>query len=103
MERMTNKNTENNSQQTREREIAFIAASVAAGCIPCLDHHRQQGLTIGLTQDEILKIARYAHIVRRRAEEHNIGALDTILTGHQQHSSRSSMGSDDSNSSDKCC
>ena len=97
---MNNNDTQINTQRAREREIAFIAASVAAGCILCLEYHRQQALAVGLTQDEFLKIARYAHIVRRKADEHNISALDTVLTGDQLHVSRSPECAD---SSDACC
>ncbi|MFW9853945.1 MAG: carboxymuconolactone decarboxylase family protein [Candidatus Thorarchaeota archaeon] len=103
MELTQNKDIEDNSQRTREREIAFIAASVAAGCIPCLDYHQQQGLAIGLTNDEILKIARYANIVRRKADEHNLGALDTILTGQSLCPSQPSQDPDDSDPAKTCC
>ncbi|MFW9779586.1 MAG: carboxymuconolactone decarboxylase family protein [Candidatus Heimdallarchaeota archaeon] len=103
MELIQNKDIENNTHRTREREIAFIAASVAAGCISCLDYHKQQGLAIGLTKDEILKIARYANIVRRKAEEHNLGALDTILTGQCLRSLHPSEDPEDSDPTKTCC
>ncbi len=65
----------------REKEIAYIAASAAAGCVPCLRHHKQKGLLVGLTQDDIFRIARYAFVIRRKADEFNVGSLDTVLTG----------------------
>ncbi|MHA2296326.1 MAG: carboxymuconolactone decarboxylase family protein [Candidatus Hodarchaeales archaeon] len=63
----------------REIEIAAVAASVAAGCVKCLKYHKGEALAAGLTEDDILKITSNALMIRRKANDFNIGDLDEVL------------------------
>jgi AhpD family alkylhydroperoxidase len=62
----------------REKEIASVAASVAAGCLGCLEYHKQQALDVGVSQDELLKIANISIIIRNKADKKSISDLDSI-------------------------
>ncbi|MFQ5980420.1 MAG: carboxymuconolactone decarboxylase family protein [Candidatus Heimdallarchaeota archaeon] len=64
----------------REKEIAAVAAAVASGCVRCLQYHKKAALVAGITNDELLLIARLAFMVRGKADEFNRGELDDILT-----------------------
>ncbi len=92
-----------NKLTKREKEIAFLAASVAAGCIPCLIHHKLEARASGITQDELLRIARYAFLVRRKADEFNVGKLDTVLTADEIQQIQSEGSSEDLEESSPCC
>ncbi len=66
--------------EKREMIIAAIAASVAGGCIKCLDYHKKSGLKAGLTESDLLEIATLAFKIRDKADEFNRAELDAVLT-----------------------
>jgi len=47
-------------------EMIALSASVAAGCIPCTQHHLVQAEKKGLTKKEIKEIIRIAKMVKQR-------------------------------------
>ncbi|MHA1978620.1 MAG: carboxymuconolactone decarboxylase family protein [Candidatus Hodarchaeales archaeon] len=83
----------------REKEIASVAASVAAGCLRCLEYHKQQALDVGVSQDELLKIAHIAMIIRNKADKYSMNDLDTILLENHNSAIRSTTEPTDS----LCC
>jgi AhpD family alkylhydroperoxidase len=83
----------------RENEIASVAASVAAGCLGCLEYHKQQALDVGVSQDELLKIAHISMIIRNKAEKHNISDLDAIIIDDRKSAIRSNI----KNTNSSCC
>ncbi|MFX0064625.1 MAG: carboxymuconolactone decarboxylase family protein [Candidatus Hermodarchaeota archaeon] len=87
----------------REKEIAFVAASFAAGCIPCLKYHKRQAQAAGLNQDELLKIARYAFNIRQKASLFNISYLDDVLNGDNLLQTERDETSKDSEDITSCC
>ncbi len=64
----------------RETIIAELAASVAAGCIKCLEYHKKGAMAMGLTENDLLDIATLAFKIRDKADEFNRADLDAILT-----------------------
>ncbi|MHA2225802.1 MAG: carboxymuconolactone decarboxylase family protein [Candidatus Hodarchaeales archaeon] len=92
-----------NKLTKREKEITFLAASIAAGCIPCLNHHKLEARAAGITQDELLRIAKYAFLVRRKADKFNIGKLDTVLIDDEIQQIQSEESSEDLEESPPCC
>ncbi|OLS15676.1 MAG: hypothetical protein RBG13Loki_0711 [Promethearchaeota archaeon CR_4] len=60
---------------------AAVAASVAGGCIKCLEYHKQHALKAGFTEEDILEIATLSFKIRDRADELNRAELDAELTG----------------------
>ncbi len=66
--------------EKRELLVAAIAASVAAGCIKCLEYHKKHALMAGLTESDLLEIATLAFKVRDKADEFNRAELDAVLT-----------------------
>jgi AhpD family alkylhydroperoxidase len=65
----------------REFEIASIAASIASGCLPCLEYHKTQSLELGIDLDEIFEICNIALNVRTNAYKHNRMKIDYVLNG----------------------
>ncbi|MHC4141844.1 MAG: carboxymuconolactone decarboxylase family protein [Planctomycetota bacterium] len=53
----------------REREIAAVEISVAAGCKPCTDHHVGAAAKAGATDDKISQAVADALNVRRKAAD----------------------------------
>ncbi|MHC4710468.1 MAG: carboxymuconolactone decarboxylase family protein [Planctomycetota bacterium] len=53
----------------REREIAAVGISVAAGCKPCTDHHVSEAAKAGATDDKISRAVADALNVRRKAAD----------------------------------
>ena len=80
---------------------AAIAASVAGGCIKCLEYHKKHALKAGFTEEDILEIATLAFKIRDRADILNRADLDTILTGNAQGNMQGKTPSSTGNSS--CC
>lgn len=68
----------------REKEIAAVAAAVASGCVRCLEYHKKAALAAGITNDELLIIARLAFMVRGKADGFNRGELDDVLTEREE-------------------
>ncbi len=65
--------------ENRELLIAAVAASVAGGCIKCLEYHKKSALAAGLTESELLEIATLAFKIRDKADEFNRADLDSVL------------------------
>jgi AhpD family alkylhydroperoxidase len=53
----------------REREIAAVGISVAAGCRPCTDHHVGEAARAGATDEETRQAVADALNVRRKAAD----------------------------------
>jgi AhpD family alkylhydroperoxidase len=53
----------------KERELAAVGISVAAGCKPCTDHHVKQARTAGASDEEIKEAVDDAVSVRKSATE----------------------------------
>jgi AhpD family alkylhydroperoxidase len=68
----------------REKEIAAVAAAIASGCIRCLQYHKKAALAAGLTEDELLIIARLAFMVRSKTDKFNRGELDAVLSEDEE-------------------
>jgi AhpD family alkylhydroperoxidase len=83
----------------REREIAFVAASIASGCVSCLEYHRLEALSAGLSTSEIMDIAHYALKVRTQAEKTNLSSLDDLLTEESPNHDNVEKSEQESN----CC
>ncbi len=66
--------------EQREVMIAAVAASVAAGCIKCLEYHKKHAMALGLTDNEMLEIATLAFKIRDKADEFNRAELDAVIT-----------------------
>ncbi|HMF34707.1 MAG TPA: carboxymuconolactone decarboxylase family protein [Candidatus Lokiarchaeia archaeon] len=66
--------------ESRDLIVAAIAASVASGCVRCLEFHKTRALAAGVTEDELLEIATLAFKIRDKADEFNRGELDALLT-----------------------
>ncbi len=60
--------------------IAAIAASVAGGCIKCLEYHKKHALMAGLTESDLFEIATLAFKIRDKADEFNRAELDAVIT-----------------------
>jgi AhpD family alkylhydroperoxidase len=69
--------------EKRELIVASIAASVAAGCVKCLEYHKKSALAAGFSNSELLEIATLAFQIRDRADESNRVDLDAVLTGDE--------------------
>jgi AhpD family alkylhydroperoxidase len=55
------------SLSEREKELAAVGISIAAGCKPCTDYHLQAVRETGATDDEIRHAIQQGAAVRRRA------------------------------------
>ncbi len=53
----------------RERYLVGLAASVAAGCLPCADYHVQKATRAGITTSELGRTVSLAAAIRHRATE----------------------------------
>jgi AhpD family alkylhydroperoxidase len=96
---MNNSKKVKNDLNKREKEIASIAASVAAGCLGCLEYHKQKAIDIEISQEELLQVARIAMIIRNKADKHTINDLDTILLEESKTITGSGIKTTDS----MCC
>ncbi len=83
-------------------EIAAVAASVAAGCIKCLEFHRKGALASGLTESDLLEIATLAFKIRDKADEFNRADLDAVLTHDEPVSTGDFLCCGNSRDKNKC-
>ncbi len=82
--------------------IAAIAASVAGGCIKCLEFHKKHALTAGLTESDLLEIATLAFKIRDKADEFNRAELDAVLTNSKSDSTEQFSCCGNSRDKNKC-
>ncbi len=66
--------------EKRETEIAALSAAVAAGCIECMQYHKNEALSAGLTNDELQEIANLALSIRKNTYVSNRKQVKKILT-----------------------
>ncbi len=88
--------------EKREITIAAIAASVAGGCIKCLEFHKKHALTAGLTESDLLEIATLAFKIRDKADEFNRAELDAELTNNKPDSTEQFSCCGNSRDKNKC-
>lgn len=54
----------------RVRELASVAASVAANCVPCIEYHYPAALAAGATKEEIQEAISIGRAIRSRPPSH---------------------------------
>ncbi|MHA2296325.1 MAG: carboxymuconolactone decarboxylase family protein [Candidatus Hodarchaeales archaeon] len=64
----------------REKEIAAIAASVALGCVRCLEYHKMEGISEDIIDEDLLEIGQIAFKVRKNAHRFSRAEMDRILS-----------------------
>lgn len=68
-----------------------MAASVATGCVRCLEFHKKRALAAGITEDEILEIATLGFQIQAEAVQFNRGELDALLTDTYEQGAQESQ------------
>ena len=60
-------------------EIAGIAASVAAGCQPCLKYHFRKALEVGCTHEEAAEAVELGKMIKLSPEKEIFKLADKLL------------------------
>ena len=63
----------------RTRELIAVAASIAACCEPCLEHHATAAKKAGCTAKEIKAVAALARMIRESPEKRIDELADKLL------------------------
>jgi len=63
----------------KTRELAAIAASVAAHCQPCLKYHYSKAVEMGIAKDDITQIIELASKISGKGDEFMIKFADGVL------------------------
>ena len=51
----------------KTKEMIALAVSYAVNCHPCLNHHKEKAIEIGLTETEMLEALEVGEMVRKGA------------------------------------
>jgi AhpD family alkylhydroperoxidase len=81
----------------KERQIVYLGASIASGCLPCTKFHLRRSLGAGLTDIEINKVLAFTISVREHATRsmesfiHNHKSVDNVKEDKQENIKRNNV------------